>query len=304
MRILLLPLIAAAAVAAMAWVIGPADAAGQTEQAQSSEDSPPMHFAIVRSDEAGCEPNCPQWISAEGAITPETPASLRKILKQMGKTRLPILITSSGGDIDAAIAMGEIVRAQKLDVGVGWTLFSGCWPGDETCLIPGQQKGIYHGTPVTWRAYCISACSFILAGGRKRLAAGTTLGVTSFSRTVSTQRVFYQERYQVVNGKKKILGRTIVKKGPVKNYTTSKLDKSTLRKLGSFVGKMGVAKGFLAFFTKVQAGSVYFLTSKEAFSTGLLTALDSARSLVDNHLCQMTPAAENCVKIVASAKQL
>jgi hypothetical protein len=302
MRILPLPLHLAITVATLVFGVGLAEAAGKIKQSESSYDGPPMHFAIVRSQASGCEPNCPQWISAEGAITSQTPGLFKKILKQAGKARLPVLITSSGGDIDAAIALGEIIRARKLDVGVGWTLFTGCWPNEAVCLIQGQQEGVFRGTPVTWRAYCISACSFVLAGGRRRLAGGATLGLTGFSRTVSTQRIFYQERYRVVNGKKKVVSRNVVKREPAKSYTTSKLDKSTRRKLGTYAGRMGLAKGFLALFSKAPSGSVYFMTSKEALSAGLVTTYDSARSLVDNQLCLATPVAENCVKLVASAE--
>ena len=47
--------------------------------------SPAMAFAIVRSGINGCEPNCPQWISAEGQIMPGSASLFRKILKQAGK---------------------------------------------------------------------------------------------------------------------------------------------------------------------------------------------------------------------------
>lgn len=283
--------------------LGFAGLAANAEEPRNSGDGPPMQFAIVRSNVSGCEPNCPQWISAEGVVTPKTPGELRKILKQAGKARLPVLITSSGGDIDAAIAMGEIIRARKLDVGVGWTLFDGCWPNETICLIHGQQQGLFRGTPVTFRAYCVSACAFILAGGQKRLAGGATLGITEFSSTVTTQRIVYQERYRVVNGKKKVISRKVLRREPAKSRTTTRLDKSARRKFGTYAGRMGLAKGFLALFAKAPPQSVYFLTSKEALAARLVTTLDSALSLVDNGLCQATPAAQNCVRLVASAAQ-
>src|SRR6185295_7098254 len=62
--------------------------------------SPPMVFAVVRSGIVGCEPNCPQWISAEGQIMPGSAGQFRKILKQTGKMRLPVVITSQGGDVE------------------------------------------------------------------------------------------------------------------------------------------------------------------------------------------------------------
>src|SRR6188474_216932 len=76
--------------------------------------APPMIFAIVRSGVTGCEPNCPQWISAEGQIMPGSAGQFRKILKQAGKQRLPVVITSQGGDVEAALAIGNLIRERKL----------------------------------------------------------------------------------------------------------------------------------------------------------------------------------------------
>src|SRR5438552_2792022 len=124
---------------------GVAAAAAMAKHSQLTGFGAPMRFAIVRSNVEGCEPNCPQWISAEGAITQETPALLRKILKQAGKDRLPVLINSVGGDVDASLAMGDIIRANRLDVGVGWTFFAGCMPTSLACKLPEQQRGVYRG---------------------------------------------------------------------------------------------------------------------------------------------------------------
>ena len=103
--------------------------------------SPPMAFAIVRNGTVGCEPNCPQWISAEGQIMPGSATQFRKILKQAGKLRLPVVITSQGGDVEAALAIGQMIRERKIDVLVGWTLFTGCNPTVKTCKLPKAAEG-------------------------------------------------------------------------------------------------------------------------------------------------------------------
>ncbi len=113
--------------------------------AEKAPISPAMAFAIVRSAIVGCEPNCPQWISAEGQIMPGSASQFRKILKQAGKLRLPVVITSPGGDVEAALAIGQMIRERKLDVLVGWTLFTGCNPTVKTCELPKEQKGVYAG---------------------------------------------------------------------------------------------------------------------------------------------------------------
>ncbi|WP_162913931.1 hypothetical protein [Taklimakanibacter lacteus] len=281
---------------------GLAEAAGKSKRQPDMSAGPAMRFVIVRSHVNGCEPNCPQWISAEGVITAQTPSLLRKALKQAGGSQLPILMTSPGGDVEAALALGEIIRTRKLDVGVGWTFFAGCWPGDRTCNVTARQKGRYYGTPFAWRAYCLAACLLAITGGRKRLAAGASLGTTEFSTPMTDQRITYQERYRIVKGKKKVLSRKVIKRETLRSYTTSKLDKASWKKLRAYAGKMGVGNGYLALFTKARPGSVYFVSGEEALFTGLITSLDSARSLVANQLCKMTPAAKNCVRHVGAEK--
>ena len=94
---------------------------------------------------------------------PGSARQFRKILKQAGKLRLPVVITSPGGDVEAALAIGQMIRERKLDVLVGWTLFTGCNPTVKTCKLPKEQKGVYAGLAMTSRGYCFSACPFILA---------------------------------------------------------------------------------------------------------------------------------------------
>ena len=105
----------------------------------------PMKVVIVRSSEAGCEPVCPEWIMAEGEITTATPGVFRKALKQMGKRKLPVIIRSPGGQVNAALEIGRMIRKAKLDVAVGWTKYSGCAPADKTCTLPKERKGLYGG---------------------------------------------------------------------------------------------------------------------------------------------------------------
>ena len=92
--------------------IGPAGAAQP-----SMEDTPPMRFVVVRSSEPGCEPVCAEWISAEGTIRAKTPGELKSLLKTLGGRKLPIVLFSPGGDVDAAMALGRLIRQNKLDSG-------------------------------------------------------------------------------------------------------------------------------------------------------------------------------------------
>lgn len=273
-------------------------ASAATKKTAAPPLDPPMTVAVVRSSVSGCEPDCPQWIAAEGRITPNTPALFRKALKLAGKRRLPVIITSPGGDVDAALAIGNLIRARKLDVAVGWTFFTGCWPQQKDCKLPKQQAGVYRGSALTYRAYCASACPFILAAGQQRLLGpGAVAGVHQISTTMIQDRSLYREKYIMVKGKKKVLSRTLVSRKPAKSYVTTKLAKSHRRKLTAYLKTMGVGVELIGLFDKAPPSSIYMLGAQEATATKLVTAFEPAGSLVDNGLCRAATPAGNCVKL-------
>lgn len=257
--------------------------------------SPPMAFAIVRSATVGCEPNCPQWISAEGQIMPGSASQFRKILKQAGKLRLPVVITSPGGDVEAALAIGQMIRQRKLDVLVGWTLFTGCNPTAKTCKLPKAQKGVYAGLAMTTRGYCLSACPFILASGQKRiLGSGAILGVHEITTQPITQRIRYNETYRMVNGKKKVLSRKVVSRKNIIGKPTTKLSKSFDKKLKAYLNSMGVSLAMLDLLRLAPPSSIHTLTTEQMKSTNLVTAFGDAAELVSNSLCKTATPADNC----------
>ena len=55
-----------------------------------------MRFVKVRSDNAACRPDCPEWISAEGKIVTGSAEALERTLNTIGGRRLPIVINSAG----------------------------------------------------------------------------------------------------------------------------------------------------------------------------------------------------------------
>ncbi len=257
--------------------------------------SPTMVFAIVRSGIAGCEPNCPQWISAEGQIMPGSANQFRKILKQAGKLRLPVVITSQGGDVEAALAIGQMIRQRKLDILVGWTLFTGCNPTVKTCKLPKAQKGVYAGIAMTSRGYCLSACPFIVAAGQKRiLGAGAILGVHEITTQPITQRIRYNETYRIVNGKKKVLSRKVVSRKNIVGKPTTKLSKPFDRKLKAYLSTMGVSPAMLDLLRLAPPSDIHTLTTEEMKSTNLVTAWGNAADLVSNSLCKTATPADNC----------
>ena len=293
-----------AALLAFGFLAVPAEAAARKkEKPPESPFEMPMRIVIVRNNVPGCEPLCPQWLSAEGQITSKTPALFRKALANTRAFPLPIVMTSTGGDVDAALAIGEMIRKRHLDVVVGWTYFAGCAPVEKKCKLPKEQKGVYRGIAMSSRGFCVSACAFILAAGEKRLRGeGTYVGVHQISRTITREKVRYSERYSIVKGKKKILSRKIVSRKPMKSYVSTKLDKRLEKKLAAYFNRMGVDKSLLALFERAPPTSMYLLAGDELRTTRLITGVTPALDLIASSLCANTPPAGNCVLLEAAGK--
>ncbi len=135
---------------------------------------PEMRFVVVRSNQAGCEPTCTEWISARGAIGPQTPALLKATLKALAGRKLPVVLVSSGGDMAAAMALGRIIRKNKLNVAIGTTVFVGCQRDEENCTANDNRGAHFIGEAAS-RGICLRACALVLASGIRRIAGEGTL---------------------------------------------------------------------------------------------------------------------------------
>src|SRR5689334_1016355 len=68
----------------------------------------PMNFALVQDGD--CQQSCIQWISAEGTIMRDTPRLFERFLKRLEGRKLPVVVQSYGGDVDAALVIGRMIR--------------------------------------------------------------------------------------------------------------------------------------------------------------------------------------------------
>lgn len=152
-------------------------------------DTSAMRFVVVRSSDAGCEPTCPEWISAEGNIKANTPQLLKKTLQLLDGRKLPVVVFSSGGDGDAAMTLGRLIRRSALGVVVGRTWFDGCRPEEPDCKANDRRGARFLGLAISAGGYCASECTLMLAGGVRRLVATDAIvGVrqAASSRKLST----------------------------------------------------------------------------------------------------------------------
>ena len=123
---------------------------------------PPMRIVRVTSSDPACQPDCPEWISAEGRIAPGAGAAFAKVVADLYGRRLPILISSPGGSLPDAVAMGKLIREKRLAVAVARSLIENCPERAPAC--PNAK-----GRAIVGGARCASACALVLAGGVERL---------------------------------------------------------------------------------------------------------------------------------------
>ncbi|QND53028.1 hypothetical protein HB779_14790 [Phyllobacterium sp. 628] len=264
----------------------------------------PMSFVIARADVAVCRPNCPEWVAASGTIKPDTPSKLRKVLKQLGKRRLPIIIDSRGGAVDAAIEMGRIIRKRALDVAVAKTMYFGCEPGAKGCK-PDFSDGAYSAYAYPGGAICMSACPFFAAGGIKRLIGfEASVGIHQITTTVTNQRIMYQTRYQIIRGKKRIIDRKILSREATGTYQTTELRKGYRKRLSAYFSEMGVDASIVERMLAVAASDIYVMKPDELSKFRFATHDGDSRTFTPGKICNNDPKPDNCIELKLAGSKI
>ena len=276
----------------------------QAEAAKKKKPPAPdasMRFAVVRGDSASCRPDCPEWIWAEGEIRTDTASRFKKFLKTVGKRKLPVIVQSKGGSLQAAFEMGRMIRARGLDVAVGYTTFTSCAPRQEGCKA--ETEGGYRGIVASGFAYCWSACPMIVAAGTRRVVGSWAhLGVHQVTTTMVREKVLYRTTTTVVKGKK-VVKKKIVSRKDAGSYTTTKMNKSLRRTIEAYLNEMGVSTNVIELMNKTPASEILRLDQHEMLEMKLITSLDQVELLAGTNVCKTAPRPDNCMSLaeIASA---
>jgi hypothetical protein len=107
----------------------------------------PMRFTWV-----ACQPNCRGWVGAVGIVTADTPKEFDAFARERQLRGATVVLDSSGGSVNDAIALGRRWRNLGLMTTVG------------TSIDP--QNG--NRAQVASQAYCESMCVFLLLSGKTR----------------------------------------------------------------------------------------------------------------------------------------
>ncbi len=126
-----------------------------------------MTFYVVKGASDACGRDCDTWIEAEGKVEADTAARLKKFLDRFRDRNLPIYFASPGGNLDQAIAMGNMLHGRSAIARVGRTTVRECGfeaQDSEVCVKLKQSGRELHGDLFTSGAICASACPYALMG--------------------------------------------------------------------------------------------------------------------------------------------
>jgi hypothetical protein len=207
---------------------------GVLPEAAPVKKSRDMTFRIMRESQPSCEPRCPEWIFARGQIVPGTAQKFKDVVALLGAPRVPLIIQSAGGDMKEAMEMGRFIRAQKMDVAVGFSYEIPCKDGDLSCAKLSNEHRVARGFVSTQASYCASACTIVLASGVERIAAANSvIGTHQCVNKPITQKIFYAEKYTMVNGVKELVSKTETRRETVFGEEASKTSAEFRRKFAS-----------------------------------------------------------------------
>ena len=150
------------AAALVVLVLGAGSLSGQERGSPPKLDPPPkqaggMRFEWVREGPAEkCGSACKEWVSAKGAIMPDTARDFEAFARTRDIAGKVIVLESPGGAVSAGLVLGRAFRRLNMTVTVGQTIML---PADSS----GEQRASY--SP---KAICASMCPFVLLGGVRR----------------------------------------------------------------------------------------------------------------------------------------
>ena len=215
----------------------------------------PMVVVRMRATDR-CGPRCPEWIMAEGTITPDTPGRFRQLLRQIGSEKLPVVLDSPGGDLDAALEIGRIIRSNGLTTIIGRSEVKGCAPRDPLCN-EGRRLGLAYAGFVSIPGECTGACLLVLAAGVQRIG------------------------YWIAEAHLPALD----------SLSTRNAGADAAKLVGTYLADMGVSPGLIP---RIRRNSLA-LSRAEMLHFGLSTGRQRVEDFTGSSICAREVPAANCV---------
>lgn len=232
-------------------------------------------------------PPCPkkcEWIEIQGVIDKSTPQLFDQLLALLGKLKPPVYFNSGGGDVAAAMALGESIRAHGLDTAVAATRLR---PTNGP-ILPGVVSTAPRGEIVlSARAFCASACTLAFAGGMRRYAPlETSLGLHQMIRPeqdVPQKLEIFETKTWTQDGRVVARATQLLREETVlRHVARQKTPDEDYRIVAAYFAKMGVdAQKAVALMKSASPQKMDWLTPEQILATHLATERKRADALLD-----------------------
>jgi hypothetical protein len=223
---------------------------------QSAPGWPPIVFYVAKGEPNACGAGCSEWIAAEGTIDENAHRRLHGLLNRLDRRKLPIYFHSPGGSLEAAMAIGRMMRERGITARVGRTIPRGCDPLQEreaACDALKRAGRELLAELRTARTLCNSSCVYALVGARVReVGAGARIGV----HEIAASR--YDERALPVPVDRKSLSQAQLKH----------LQAAEVR-LARYIVDMGIDKGLFDAAAQIGHERVRYLSLNEIARFGI-----------------------------------
>ncbi len=237
-----------------------------------AQQDAPMTIALVRMALPGCDPYCPEFIAMQGVVQPDSDRKLRRLLDGLNGQRPPVVINSSGGNVDAAMAMGRAIRVRGLDVAVARVVpGSICQTADSACIA--AQKGRPPVRALSFdQTICSSACTLVLAGGIRRIMMGNArIGVHSMEESETErviERVYRRSGDQTGEGGREIVSERVISQ---RSRPVDAPPEVANRGVPEHLASMGINRRFTELTLATPHSQIRVLSAKEMIETGIAT---------------------------------
>jgi hypothetical protein len=222
--------------------------------AKRTAPQPPVMFYIAHGAPDSCGRGCDRWIAVEGQINGDAAVRFKTfITKHLKDRRLPIYLSSPGGNLEQALFIGNMLREMSAVARVGRTIVNDCGfepQASEVCLKLKRSGRELSGNLSTRAAQCHSACPYLMLGATTReVAPDAILGVHSPKVVL---------RYS--GGQ------------PTSEMVSAATQRALLhgdRLLSEYVARMGIEGGLLNVARRIKFEDVHVLTRDEIFRFGI-----------------------------------
>ena len=141
---------------------------GLTAARAAALEEPPMQVRVARSAQPGCEPDCAEWISAQGKIVAgQTLHLFKSALRRLSGAQAARIPSFRGRRCAGGLGHWPVDTQLRVRHSRDQNRICGLIPTGDTACGKLEAERKFRATPQEV-AGCASACTFVLAGGVRR----------------------------------------------------------------------------------------------------------------------------------------